>query len=226
MKSNKFSAIIIMLLFMIGCKAKVTEDFLTVETTQLVFSAQADSRIIPCASNAAVKLVSSQPTWCTATVVDVKNGKEIVVSASRNEGVGADQVRTATITVTAGKAKAVQIEAKQASQGAVFNLDGDRNLQFSAAAAQKSFMLQTNVSLEIFSSDNTWCTAERQGQYLIINVTRNDDESERTATVTVAASGFEDVEIKIIQDGSNWKLTWSDEFNTAAFIDPTKWQIM
>ena len=112
---------VLMLLLVCSCRKSATEDFLTVETTQLIFSAMVNSRTIPCASNAEINAVSSQP-WCTATIID--NGKTILVRAEKNDGVGADNVRTAIITVTAGKAEAVRIEVKQLSEDRLPEMPG------------------------------------------------------------------------------------------------------
>ena len=199
--TNKFNVwflLIAMSFATVNCKGKTTEeDFLTVGNNKVVFSSVFNSREIPCSSNAAIETKSSDPSWCTASVVN--NGKIIVVSVEKNDDIGKD--RTAVITVSAGKAKAVEIEVQQGSQAALFEVIGNTDLQFSGVASHQTLMLQTNLSLKI-SSDQTWCTAEKQGQYLVVNVARNDDESERRAAVTVAAQGFDEVFIKIVQQGS------------------------
>ena len=156
-KSNLFF-FLLLVMFTCSCKGKTTEDFLKVESTLLVLSAQVNSRNIPCSSNAEIKAVSSHLAWCAATVVD--NGKAIVVRAEKNEGVGAEHERTATVTVSAGKADAVQIEVKQASQDAVFNVVGNTELQFGWQDAQHMLMVQTNVPFTAESSEPEWCRVE------------------------------------------------------------------
>ena len=199
--TNKFNflvllAVVGMYIVFCSCRNKTEEDFLTIETTRLVFTSVVNSRDIPCASNAEIKATSSQPAWCTATIA--KDGKSIVVRAEKNEGVGAEQVRAATVTVTAGKAKAVQIEVKQMSEDAMFTVIADTELKFECNADERWLKMQTNVPLKI-SSDQKWCTAETQGQHLIISVTANNTLDERTAEVTIIADGFDDVTISVTQ---------------------------
>ena len=198
MKNKFFLWVLLLTLSFCNCKAKTTEDSLKVETTRLVFSTIADSRTISCSSNARIETVSSHPAWCTAQVVDVNRGKVIVVSASRNEAPGQD--RTATVTVTAGKADAVQIEVKQTSHDVVFNVLADAELQFGWQAAQR-LLVQSNVPVTATSSAPEWCrVAEHSNSYhLDISVTENLDKNDRTAEVTVTAPGFDGVTITVFQ---------------------------
>ena len=199
-----FSLLFVM--FFCSCKDKITKDFLIVETTQIVFADQGDSRIIPCSSNAEIEVKSSQPAWCTVWVVD--KGKAILVSVSVNEEIGAERERTATITVTAGKAESVQIEVKQSSQAPFFYVNASAEQQFGRQAAHRLFSVQTNVPFTATSSKPSWCTVsanpDAPSNNLSISITANDDWfNERTADVTVSASGFDDVKIRINQSKGN-----------------------
>ena len=104
--------IIFWVTFIFLCSCKTEADFLTIKENKIVFSALADATNVSCSSNTEVRAVSSQPTWCTATVT--KNGKNILIGVSNYDVVEKD--RTATVTVTAGKAKAVYIGIRQEPQ--------------------------------------------------------------------------------------------------------------
>ena len=195
----------LMLLFVCTCKTEVEADFLTVNKKRFVFESPAMSERIVCSTNAKIGAVSSQPSWCNLIVVD--KDKTIIIQVSKNEETGGHG-RTATITVAAGKATPVQIEVIQNSREPFFSVEGDTDLQFNAKAAQRSFIVQTNLDFTVtVSSDQTWCTAQKNsGQYLVINVANNFDSydvgtDERKAVVTVAAAGFDPVTIKITQSG-------------------------
>ena len=130
--TNKFNLLVFFAvanIFMSFCSCKKNEaaDFLTVETTQITFKPMVGSQEVRCSSNAKINTVSSQ-SWCTATVAG--DGKTIVVRAEQNDVVSIN-VRTATITVTAGKAKDIRIEVKQLPQDAQFTVSVDAKLLFS-----------------------------------------------------------------------------------------------
>ena len=185
----------LMLLFVFTCKKET--DFLTVEKKQLVFSAQAMSEHITCSSNAKIEAVSSQPAWCKSSVDD----SDVVIYVSRNDGADSRD-RTATITVTAGKAKPVQIEVKQKSPDVYFSVEGNTNQQFNWNVSQRALIVQTNVDFTAISSQPSWCTAEiKDNAYnLNIKVDENFTGRSQTATVTVAAPGFEKITITVLQD--------------------------
>jgi beta-glucanase (GH16 family) len=100
----------------------------------------------------------------------------------------------------------------------------DAEQQFNAPSAKREFAVQTNVPFTAESSAKSWCTVSVPSAQdkVIVTVTENTS-TERTADVSVKASGFADVTIKIVQDKYGWKLVWADEFNIPNFLDPAVW---
>ena len=184
MKTQILFFLILFPIIFCTCNSKITEeDFLTVETTTLVLPATVSSTKISCSSNAKIETNVQPAEWCTATVVD--EGKAIVVYVSDNETAGQD--RAAIITVTAGTAESVQIEVKQGSVAPFFDFQ-DTELQFGWKDAQRSLMVQTNVDFTAKSSEPSWCKTEisNSSTYnLVISVTANDTDENRTAEITI-----------------------------------------
>ena len=54
--------------FVWSCQTEPEAPYLTVETTQVSFSAGQNTRTVSCSANAAITAVSSQPIWCFAVV--------------------------------------------------------------------------------------------------------------------------------------------------------------
>ena len=185
------------------CSCKETEaPFLTVETTQIIFSAGQDSRTVPCSANAEITAVSSQPAWCTVIVRQSVNTSGIEITVTRNSDAGED--RTATIIVSAGKATPVPIEVSQASATPVFNIDVMDVVQFSPEAAQQQFTVSANVPFTAVSSEPSWCTVTINPHPVALNnltvsVTENALMENRTAEIVIAASGFNDVKMNVLQ---------------------------
>ena len=208
----------LMLLFVVACK-KGTGDFLTVEKKQLIFSVQATSERITCSSNATIEAVSSQPAWCKCTVDG--SDKTIVVYVSRNDGADSRE-RAATVTVTAGKAEPVSIEVKQNSLGNYFSVEGNTDLQFKWNVDQRAVRVQTNIVFTAISSNPEWCTTEIKDDVynLNIKVDENFTGKNRTATVTVAAPGFENATIAVSQD--NFSVPF-DKFEIKNGVNISEW---
>jgi len=201
---NSITAVIVyaILLFMFlgSCKDKESH-FLTVETTQVSFTAGQDKKIIPCSSNAAVTAVSSQPSWCTANVIvgKINTGIEIVVTRNTDAG----QERTAMITVSAGKAEAV-IEVRQEAAAPFVSIDEKEKVQtFESQSDRRHITVNSNVDFTVSSSAPLWCTAEINKILggVTVSVTGNDKLAVRTATIAIAAPGVNDVIVTVYQDG-------------------------
>ena len=202
---NCKSNILVFLLFVIplcNCKYKPKEIPLMVETTQINFSAEQNTRTISCPSHATIEAVSSQPAWCTVKVVHWNNSSAIEINVSKNTIV---QERTATVTVTAEKADAVQIEVKQASTSPVFNVDATGSvLHFTSQASQQQLTVNANVPFTATTS-YTWCAADidpdATSGNVTVSVTESDKITERNAEVVIASPGFNNVSIRVVQDG-------------------------
>ena len=194
---------ILPVILLFGCKEKETP-FLTVETNYVEFSFGQDAKIVSCSSyaNAEIKAESSQPTWCTTIIRLSQNGSNaaVEISVSRNDVAG--EARTAIVSVSAGKAAIVQIEVRQASPAPFFNTDITDFVQFFPQADQQRFTVNTNVPVTVVSSE-LWCTAEISPQTmnnnLTVSVSANKATANRTAVISLSASGFKDLKINVLQ---------------------------
>jgi len=107
---------ILPVMLLCSCNDQLDETpFLTVETDYVSFSAGQNIRTISCSANAKIAVESSQPMWCFGVVRGENSAASIEISVLRNEG----EKRTATITVSAGKADDVQIVVEQAGSATV-----------------------------------------------------------------------------------------------------------
>ena len=193
-----FSLLLVMAFF--NCKNQPEMDFLTVETTRLNFSAEQNTRTISCLSHATVEAMSSQPAWCTIKVVHWNNSSAIEINVSKNTIV---QERTATITVSDGKVNPVQIDVKQASGAPFLNIEAGSMQQFNPQSAQRQLTVNANVPFTATSSAPLWCTAvidpDATVGNLTVSVTDNDSMADRYAEIVVAASGFSNAKINVVQ---------------------------
>ena len=202
------TAIFCVFLLFNACKDRQNEPFLTVETTLVSFSAEQNSRTVTCSSNAAIEVASSHPAWCTVKMLaESKDGGIIEIKVSKNTT--AVQERTATITVSAGKAKPVPIEVKQAAgaASAYFDVDAAGTVQqFAQQAGQRQFTVSASVPFTATSSAKDWCTTainpDATVNNLTVSVTENDRIGARYAEIEVAASGFNSVKINVSQEGT------------------------
>jgi sarcosine oxidase gamma subunit len=75
----------------------------------------------------------------------------------------------------------------------------------------KTIAVETNTSewTVSVSANDTWYTAKREGETIVISADKNEDLSERSATVTVSARNVE-VKIKVTQSGASVVLQIED----------------
>ena len=99
-----------------SCKHKTVSGhppFLSVESTELSFYAEENSKLIWCitGNTKITDVSSSQPSWCTASVKVADSNTQIEVHVTKNPDT--DKERAATITVAAEKMESVSIEVTQ-----------------------------------------------------------------------------------------------------------------
>ena len=94
--------IILLFIFFGSCKDPQESHILTVETTQVSFSAEQSVKLINCSSDADIVVVSSQPAWCAATVNQFENEGIIKIRVTKNTST--NEARTAVVSVNAGNA--------------------------------------------------------------------------------------------------------------------------
>jgi len=182
-----------------GCNNQPTEaNSLMVETLQVSFSAEQNTKLIPCSAHAAIETLSSQPEWCTAKVMEWNNNTAIEVSVSKNTAAG--QARTAIITVSAGT-ESVQMEVIQAS-GLPFLNVGTSELRFVRQAGQIQLTVDTNVPFSATPSAS-WCEAvvdtDATVDNMTVSVSENDGMDTRYSEIVIAAPGFSNVKINVVQ---------------------------
>ena len=176
-----------------------------VDGDEVKFSCAAGQKTLTVEANVSYTAKSSED-WCTATV-DEQN---LVISVTANDK---KKVRTAEITLVVSASEKMTIYVTQ--EQTVFNVAGDRKLQFSSAAGQKTLPVETCLSFTAKSSKD-WCTPIVEKQNLVIRVTANTGKEVRTAVVTLVASGFNDITINVTQNGFSIPVT--DFYNRDPFI--------
>jgi len=201
MKSKSILFIFLLfVLFPCSCKEQAKETILVVETTQINFSAEQNSRTISCSSKAPIEVESSQPSWCTVKVVAWNNATAIELSVPKNFNL---KERTATISVSSGNAKAVQIEVKQASGSPFFAVEANSSQHFTPQAAQRQMTVNANVPFTATSTSPSWCMVsvdpDATSDNLTVTVTENEGMNERYAEIVVAATGFNNAVINVVQ---------------------------
>ena len=195
-------------MFLCGCKEKKqTKDFLQINgSALLVFSGEAETQSISYTSHPrAEAVVISESPWCQVKAVGSQNiPAAIEVSVSEN---GTTE-REATISVTAGKAEAIQITVKQFAAASFFEVIADNVLRLDKEAGQQQITVNANVPFTAsVSSEQNWCTASTTSTGVTVSVTENEND-ERTAVVTISADGHDDVNITIIQQASE-SMKWA-----------------
>lgn len=172
---------------------------LSVSPTQVAnVSAAGGSTDITIRTNQASWTATSDKDWCNLTTDGIVTFT-IVVKANST----ADE-RTATVTVTAGKATPVKITVSQKGEGAVLSVSSTQVTNVAAAGGNSKITVSTNQSSWSATSDNTWCkVTAKTGEDFTIVVDANSTTSARSATVTVTAGSATPVKISVSQLASS-----------------------
>ena len=219
MNSFKNPIIYLFVFFFFGCKDQqsVAMPFLMVETTQVSFSAEKNFSIIPCSSHTAIEAVSSQPEWCTAEVVTFKNGSAIEVNVLKNTAV---EERMATVIVSAGAAKSVYVEVKQASAINKFTIQdinawvdypaSDFIVKFNIAEVPLSYQYDhTKITVD---ASNRTVTALAEGTFIVTaSAAPNLNTSFKVICSAVDKSDILFTSIPNVGNVTGYKTKWSND---------------
>jgi len=137
--------------------------------------------------------VTSNQTWCTVT----KGMNQFTVTATANT---TDELRIATITVSAGMFANVTIEARQSGVNPVLSISPDTPISFTSGSGTSDVItVTTNQSPWDATSNQTWCTVAKGTDQFTVKATANTNIVSRTATVTVTAGDAPDVTLSVSQ---------------------------
>ena len=171
-----------------GCNQK-----LSVDPMELTFAANATDP-------QSVVVDTDAPGWDYATTDSWITGQQssvlLSVSVQPNPATSA---RVGTITVTAGKAKAVSIIVKQ-----------DAKATLSTSQTALTFEAEDNVEKKVsittnapggwsYASVPSWITCSKDNNQLVVKVERNTTSSQRSATINISAGSADIEKITVTQ---------------------------
>ena len=191
---NYLSVVFVLCIVFTSCKKS---PFLELSSKELLFTTEADYKFINVSCRSAFSVQSSS-SWCIATSIYPSPVSNLKVSVDANRTVGEE--RTAMITVTCDGITD-EITVKQLAKTPFLEVKADP-ISFYYESSIKAIPCSTNLSVKTVSSDPSWCTAEvvNNNSEIEIRATRNADENERTATITITAGKMQPVQIEVKQD--------------------------
>lgn len=204
-------AVVACTLAVAGCKKPepiVEPDSITVDPSALTFDGKAGSAQVTVTANTSWS-TSGAPAWVTVTPASGSNGTaKVTVSVEA----GAEQARNASLVFTAGKAsKTITVNQSAGEAPAVPTLTGE--------VTQVDLLAdQTEATFKIKASNlkGKW-TVTPKATYdwvsdftkegttsgdIVVKVTANKSENDRTAEFTVAAEGASNVALTLVQKGA------------------------
>ena len=199
-------------LAIVECLAPTVPEILTVDSNELIFSAEAAEQTINVTSNVDWT-ADSNKSWCT---VDPESGSKdgvVKVSVEANE-TGRD--RSAKIEISSNNE--VQIVEVTQKAGEMLEVSTEQ-VEFGCLAATKTITVRANVPWTI-ESDSDWCTVDPasgdKSVKVTVAVTRNFEDAEREAVLTLKSEGTT-VTVNVSQMYDDATVTNGDE--TVHFVD-------
>jgi formylglycine-generating enzyme required for sulfatase activity len=180
---------------------------LNLSTTSIPAIATASTYSVGVTSNIAWTAAVTPPsaTWCTPSVLSgIGDGtvKTVVINVAAN---ATASTRDATVTFTAGGVNQ-SITVRQSAAGATLSISpSEESVTFDKygnrpnGAETATFAVTTNTGGWNVVSSQTWCTAAKSANNLVISVSTNNSVLSRTATVTVTATNAASITINITQ---------------------------
>ena len=206
MKSNKINrrrfivvvsattAVVIFVLCVVFTSCKDRSSLLELSSKELLFTPESGYQSINVACRGAFNAISSSP-WCIVGIAS----PFLKVSVSANETPGKE--RMAKIAVTCGNITD-EVTVKQLANMPFLDVENDK-IYFSCEQNTKSISCSSNETVEIASSDRSWLSAEKLGNNIVIQATKNTGR-ERTAHITVSAGKATPVEIDVKQESMKY----------------------
>lgn len=211
-------------LAIVECVSPYESEYLDIDASSLVFAADASSKSINVTSNVAWT-VTSNADWCEVSPESGYRNGTITLKITEND---LEMVRSAELIIKSENI--TRIVTVQQKFGEVLEIDVE-NLSFDCLNDSKTIKIVSNCEWEIVSS-NDWCTATPStgstDATVTVSVTRNVDEAEREATLTLKSEGLTKT-IKVSQmydDGSRTNgddavhfLDWNAAKNSGAILE-------
>jgi len=173
----------------------------------ITFTKDGGIEVISITTNQPSWNATSNREWCTIT----KETDLFIVSVSENT---ATSVRTATITVSAGRATNVIIEITQAAAAPYLSVSSD-NIPFTADGGTKTFTFTTNqpkpwspISWEYSGS---WLTVTNQNDQFSVTTSAYTGAAPRTSTLTIRVGNAPSKTVTITQIGTDPQLLVSPD---------------
>lgn len=211
-------------LAIVECVSPYEPEYLDIDAASFVFAPDASSKTINVSSNVAWE-VTSNADWCEVSPESGRRNGMITVTVAENDS---DMVRTAELIVKSENI--THVVTVQQKYGEVLEADVEE-FSFDCLSDSKTMKVVSNVAWEITSSQK-WCTvtpsAGSADATVTVSVTRNVEEAEREATLTLKSEGLTKT-IKVSQmydDGSRTNgddavhfLDWNAAKNSGAVLE-------
>ena len=211
-------------LAIVECVSPYEPEYLDIDAASFVFAPDASSKTINVSSNVAWE-VTSNADWCEVSPESGRRNGMITVTVAENDS---DMVRTAELIVKSENI--THVVTVQQKFGEVLEADVEE-FSFDCLSDSKAMKVVSNVAWEITSSQK-WCTvtpsAGSADATVTVSVTRNVEEAEREATLTLKSEGLTKT-IKVSQmydDGSRTNgddavhfLDWNAAKNSGAILE-------
>lgn len=153
--------------------------------------------------------VQSNNAWCEAELVDQR--EEMARKMARVKYVNGEPAKATEapksfyvklhVKANGGQSRNAEVVVKSKDgkasdalniyqEGGYFNLN-QKNIQVSAGETSQQIYFSTNLAPEQIqaNSNESWCTAEIQGSYILINCSANPTEESRNATISLTMEG-------------------------------------
>ena len=204
-------------------KVSVTQEGVKLSTNKdsHTFGPDGGSEQFTVRSNAAWKVTSDSPEWCSVSPSTGKADGTITISASEYSGTTS---RKTKITIKAGKVEQV-VNIKQ--EETTLTLTPNKEMSFGAAASSQSLSITSNTSWTV-SSNAGWCTVDKSSgsgnDAVSITVTANPEViTPREATLTVKTrNGVRSADVIVKQAGKAIELNVSPQTLNFAATGDTK----
>ena len=199
-------------LAIVECLSPIVPEILTVDNTELIFSAEAAEQTIIVTSNVDWTAKSNK-SWCTISPASGSRDGVVTVTAEANE-TGKD--RTAKVVISSENESQTVVITQVAGEMLEVNVE---EIEFGCLAAEKTITVKANVPWTI-ESDSDWCTVDPasgdKSVKVTVYVSRNFEDDVRNAVLTLKSAG-KTVTVTVSQLYDDGTVTNGDE--TVHFVD-------
>ncbi|HYC83748.1 MAG TPA: cellulase family glycosylhydrolase [Chryseosolibacter sp.] len=179
---------------------------LSVSEEQLAFEADGGTHTVVIQTDAGSWSIANPATeWLE---ISATNGTGKAAAVTFSVSSRTLETRSATVKISAGTAKAVELPITQPASDHLYAINADLNeITFEKTGGSKDIKIVTDAPLWNLSADVAWLqfskTSGQKGSTTVtVTALENTGDQDKTATITVAASAASDYKITASQKGS------------------------